>query len=50
MVMMMNHIISFINAKNEVIDAVDVKTEDTVYLVKVGKRLVQAMQDFGDVS
>ncbi|TWO33419.1 hypothetical protein E1J38_005860 [Seonamhaeicola sediminis] len=42
-----NHIISFRNAKNEVIDAVEVKTEDTVYLVKVGKCLVQAMQDFG---
>ncbi|APY11439.1 hypothetical protein BWZ22_09350 [Seonamhaeicola sp. S2-3] len=41
-------IISFRNAKNEVIEAVEVRTEDTIYLVKVGKRLVQAMQDFGD--
>lgn len=41
-------IISFRNAKNEIIEAVEVKTDDTVYLVKVGKRLVQAMQDFGD--
>ena len=43
-----DHIISFRNAKNEVIEAVEVKTMDTVYLVKVGKRLVQAMLDFGD--
>ena len=38
-------IITFKNAKGEVIEAVEVKTEDTVYLVKVGKRLVQAMED-----
>lgn len=43
-----DHIISFRNAKNEIIEAVEVKTTDTVYLVKVGKRLVQAMIDFGD--
>ncbi len=41
-------IISFRNAQNEVIEAVEVRTEDTIYLVKVGKRLVQAMADFGD--
>lgn len=41
-------IISFRNANNEVIEAVEVKTEDTIYLVKVGKRLVQAMEDFDD--
>jgi hypothetical protein len=41
-------IISFRNAQNEVVDAVEVKTEDTIYLVKVGKRLVQAMEDFED--
>ena len=39
-------IISFRNAQNEVIEAVEVKTDDTIYLVKVGKRLVQAMEDF----
>ena len=43
-----DHIISFRNAQNEIIEAVEVKTEDTIYLVKVGKRLVQAMEDFGD--
>ncbi|APY11979.1 hypothetical protein BWZ22_12390 [Seonamhaeicola sp. S2-3] len=39
-------VITFRNAKNEVIEAIEIKTEDTVYLVKVGKRLVQAMEDF----
>ncbi len=42
-----DQIISFRNTKNEIIEAVEVKTTDTIYLVKVGKRLVQAMQDFG---
>jgi len=41
-------IITFRNASNEVVEAVEVRTDDTVYLVKVGKRLVQAMEDFGD--
>tara|TARA_R110000772_G_scaffold81439_2_gene173206 strand:- start:507 stop:791 length:285 start_codon:yes stop_codon:yes gene_type:complete len=38
--------ISFRNARNEVIEAVEVRTEDTIYLVKVGKRLVDAMEGF----
>ena len=41
-------IISFRNAKNEVIEAVEVRTDDTIYLVKVGFRLVKAMEDFGE--
>jgi DNA-directed RNA polymerase subunit delta len=41
-------IITFKNARNEVVEAVEVRTENTVYLVKVGKRLVQAMEDFVD--
>ncbi len=41
-------VISFRNAQNEIIEAVEVRTDDTIYLVKVGKRLVQAMEDFGD--
>ena len=41
-------IIAFRNAKNELIEAVEVRTEDTVYLVKVGKRLVQAMEDYDE--
>ena len=39
-------IIAFRNAQNEYIEAVEVRTEDTVYLVKVGKRLTQAMEEF----
>ena len=42
------HIISFRNAKNEVIEAVEVRTDDTIYLVKVGVKLVKAMEDFAD--
>lgn len=41
-------IIAFRNAQNEFIEAVEIKTEDTIYLVKVGKRLVQAMEDYGE--
>lgn len=41
-------IITFRNAQNEVIEAVEIRTDDTVYLVKIGKRLVQAMEDFAD--
>lgn len=43
-----DHIISFRNAKNDVIEAVEVRTENTIYLVKVGTRLVKAMEDFND--
>ena len=39
-------IITFRNAQNEVIEAVEVRTDDTIYLVKIGKRLVQAMEEF----
>jgi len=45
-----DHIISFRNAKNEVVEAVEVRTEDTIYLVKVGVRLVKAMEDFAEDS
>ena len=41
-------IISFRNANNEIVEAVEVRTDDTIYLVKVGKRLVQAMEDHDD--
>ncbi len=41
-------IISFRNAQNEIIEAVEVRTDDTIYLVKVGKRLVQAMEDYAE--
>ncbi len=41
-------IIIFRNAQNEVIEAVEVKTEDTIYLVKVSKRLADTMENYDD--
>lgn len=43
-------IIAFRNANNEYIGAVEVRTEDIIYLVKVGKRLVQAMEEHEEVE
>ncbi|EZH71536.1 hypothetical protein ATO12_06935 [Aquimarina atlantica] len=44
------HIIKFKNAKNEIVECVEVETEDTLYLVKVSKRLVTAMEDFDETN
>ncbi|WP_031428611.1 hypothetical protein [Flavimarina sp. Hel_I_48] len=41
-----DQIISFKNAKNETIEAVEVRTEDTIYLVKVSKKLENSMEKF----
>jgi len=41
-------IITFRNAQNEIVECVEVKTEDTLYLVKVSKRLINAMEDHDD--
>ncbi|WP_299436504.1 hypothetical protein [uncultured Aquimarina sp.] len=41
-------IITFRNAQNEIVECVEVKTEDTLYLVKVSKRLISAMEDHDD--
>lgn len=41
-----DHIISFKNAKNQRVEAVEVKTDDTIYLVKVSTRLEDTMADF----
>ena len=41
-------IITFRNAQNEVIEAVEVRAEDTIYLVKVSKRLADTMESFQD--
>jgi len=40
-----DHIITFRNALNEIVECVEVRTDDTIYLVKVSKRLVAAMED-----
>lgn len=41
-------IVAYRNANNEVVECIEVRTEDTAYLVKVSKRLVMAMEDFDD--
>jgi hypothetical protein len=41
-----DQIISFKNARNERVEAVEVRTEDTVYLVKVSSRLENTMANF----
>ena len=43
-------IITFRNANNELIHAVEVSSKDTVYLVKIGVKLEKAMEDFVDKS
>ena len=43
-----DQIIAFKNAKNETIEAVEVKTEDTIYLVKVSTRLENTMANFDE--
>lgn len=40
------NIISFKNAKNETVEAVEVITEDTKYLVKVSTKLVHTMENY----
>jgi hypothetical protein len=42
------HIIKFKNAKNESIEAVEVRTEDTIYLVKISTKLEVRMADFDE--
>ena len=39
-----SNIISFRNAKNELIEAVEVRTEDTIYLVKVSTKLASRLE------
>ena len=39
-------IISFRNAQGEWVECIEVTTEDTMYLVKVSKRLTTAMEDY----
>ena len=43
-----DHIISFRNAKNELIEAVEVTTEDTKYLVKVSTKLEVTMENYDE--
>ncbi len=41
-------IISFKNAKGETVKAVEVRTEDTIYLVKISTRLENAMEEYAE--
>ena len=41
-----DHIIRFTNSKNQKIEAVEVRTDETVYLVKVSSKLVDSMTTF----
>jgi hypothetical protein len=38
-------VLKFKNIHGETIEALEVKTEEAIYLVKVGKRLIQRMED-----
>ncbi|RZJ68327.1 MAG: DNA primase [Flavobacterium sp.] len=43
-----SHIIRFRNAQNELIEAVEVRTEDTIYLVKVSTKLASRLEKFDE--
>ncbi|WP_370095406.1 hypothetical protein [Winogradskyella sp.] len=40
-----NDIISFRNSNGEQIESVEIRTNDTIYLVKIGKKLLKAIQE-----
>lgn len=41
-----SNIITYRNAQYELVEAVEVRSEDTIYLVKVSKRLADSMESF----
>ena len=43
-----DHVVKFKNAKNELIEAVEVVTEDTKYLVKVSSKLEVTMENYDE--
>jgi len=43
-----SNIVRFRNAKNELIEAVEVKTEDTIYLVKVSTKLADRIENYDE--
>ena len=43
-----SNIIRFRNAKNELIEAVEVRTEDTIYLVKVSTKLSDRIENYDE--
>ncbi len=43
-----SNIVKFRNAQNEMIEAVEVRTEDTIYLVKVSTKLASTMENYDE--
>lgn len=43
-------VIAFKNAKNETIKAVEVKTSETIYLVKISKQLSQSFENYEEID
>ena len=43
-----SNIVRFRNAQNELIEAVEVRTEDTIYLVKVSTKLASRLEKYED--
>jgi phosphopantothenoylcysteine synthetase/decarboxylase len=43
-----SNIVRFRNAKNELIEAVEVRTDDTVYLVKVSMKLADRIENYDE--
>lgn len=43
-----SNIISFRNAKNELVEAVEVRTEETIYLVKVSTKLADRIENYDE--
>ncbi len=43
-----SNIISFRNAKNELVEAVEVRTDDTIYLVKVSTKLADRIENYDE--
>lgn len=43
-----SNIVRFRNAKNELIEAVEVQTEDTIYLVKVSTKLADRIENYDE--
>ena len=43
-----SNIIRFKNAQNELVEAVEVKTEDTIYLVKVSTKLADRIENYDE--
>lgn len=41
-----SNVISFKNSKGETVKAIEVRTEETIYLVKISDRLEQTMEDY----